>query len=285
MWAYLLNPWALWQYLHNMMSSVITACFVVSAVAAFYLLVKRHHEAAERMLRVGVVVGLIASILIIFPTGDQSGKMVARHQPGALAAMEGKFETSSDADLVLIGQPDTKNKKLDNPVAIPKVLSLLIYGTFGGEVKGMNDFPADQLPDSVELLYFSYHIMAGLGTFFILLMAWSVIQLKRGRLFGSRALLWILMLAFPFPYIATTMGWLTAELGRQPWTIYGLQRTVHGISPLVSGGSVAFSALGFMGIFLVMGVLFLYLVWRQIAKGPSDADLTHATQPALGLEA
>ncbi len=269
MWGYLLNPWAGWQYLHNMMSSVIVASFVMCAVGAFYLLSGKHKEVAERSLRVAVVTGLIASVLIIFPTGDQSGKMVAQFQPAALAAMEGKFKTSERADLVLIGQPDMVNQKLDNPVAIPSVLSFLAYGSFGNEVAGMDSFQKNQLPDNVELLYFAYHIMAGLGTLFILLMIWSLIQLKRGVLFQSRGTLWFLMLAFPFPYIATTMGWCTAELGRQPWLIYGLERTEHGSSPTVSGGAVAFSSLGFMGIYLVMGMLFLYLVLKFIAAGPS----------------
>ena len=272
MWAYLLNPWGIWQYLHTMMSTVITASFVVCAVSALYLLTNRHQEVAERCLKVAVLVGLVASILVIFPTGDASGKLVAKHQPAALAAMEAKFETSDRADLALIGQPDIKARKLDNPLVVPQILSYLAYGSFGEKVKGLNDFRTDEVPDNIELLYFAYHIMAGLGTMFIALLGWSAIQMFRGKLMSSRPLLWILMLAFPFPYIATTMGWLTAELGRQPWTVYGLQRTSHAASPLVTGGSVTFSVLGFMGIFLVMGVLFLYLVLKQIALGPSSAD-------------
>ena len=134
----------------------------------------------------------------------------------------------------------------------------------------MNDFPQDQLPDNPELLYYGYHIMVGLGTLFIVLMATAFIKLLRGSLFKSRALLWILMLALPFPFIATTMGWMTAELGRQPWTVYGLQRTAHASSPTVTAGQVAFSSLGFMGLYLIMGVLFLYLISKQIARGPEE---------------
>lgn len=282
MWGYLLNPWAGWQYFHNMMSSVITACFAVCAVSAFYLLSEKHKEVAERCLRVAVVTGIIACILIIFPTGDQSGKMVAANQPAALAAMEGKFESSQNADLVLIGQPDVVNRRLDNPLVVPKVLSYLAYGSFGGEVKGLDDFPKDQVPDNIELIYFSYHIMAGLGTLFILIMAWSALNLRGGKLFRARGNLWVLMLAFPFPYIATTMGWVTAEIGRQPWVVYGLERTADASSPTVSAGSVAFSALGFMGIFLIMGLLFLYLVWKFISIGP---DVVGAGVKGLNEEA
>jgi cytochrome d ubiquinol oxidase subunit I len=272
MWGYLLNPWAIWQYLHNMTAAVITGSFVVCAVGAFYLLSDKHRQIAQKFMTVAVVTGLVSCIVIIFPTGDQHGKMMAKYQPSALAAMEGKFETSDKAELAIIGQPDVKNHRLDNPIYVPYMLSYLAYGSFGAEVKGMNDMPQDQLPDNIELLYYAYHIMVGLGTIFILVMLASAIKLWRKTLFVSKPLLWILMLAFPFPYIATTFGWMTAEMGRQPWVVFGLQRTRAASSPLVSGGSVAFSSLGFMGIYTVMGILFLYLINKQIARGPSVFD-------------
>jgi cytochrome d ubiquinol oxidase subunit I len=171
--------------------------------------------------------------------------------------------------MALIGQPDVKRRQLENPIYVPGVLSFLAYGTFGATVQGLNDFPKDQWPDNVELLYYAYHIMVGLGTIFIVLMAVAAFLEWRGKLQASRPLLWLLMLAFPFPYIATTFGWLSAELGRQPWLVYGLQRTIHGTSDQVSGGNVAFSTLGFMGLYLVIGVLFLYLVMREVGRGPT----------------
>jgi cytochrome d ubiquinol oxidase subunit I len=185
--------------------------------------------------------------------------------------MEGKFETGDNAEMAIIGQPDVVNRQLHNPIIVPSVLSYLAYGSFGAEVKGMNDFPQDQLPDNIELLYYAYHIMVGLGTIFILVAVVSALKLVRGTLYDSRWLLWILMFTFPFPFIATTMGWMTAELGRQPWLVYGLQRTIHGTSPTVSSGEVAFSSLGFMGLYFVLGVLFLYLVSKQIGKGPGGS--------------
>lgn len=274
MWGYLLNPWAIWQYLHNMTSAVIVGSFVVIAVGAYYRLSNLHTDAARTFLKVGVTTGLVACIVILFPTGDQHGKMMAQYQPAALAAMEGKFETSDKAELAIIGQPDVANRRLDNPIIVPYALSYLAYGSFGAEVKGMNDIPKEELPDNIELLYFSYHIMVGLGTIFILLMLTSAIKLWRGTIFESKWLLWILMLAFPLPYIATTMGWMTAELGRQPWVVYGLLRTSQATSPKVSGGDVTFSSLGFMGLYLVMGVLFLYLISKQVAKGPAAQEGT-----------
>ena len=157
------------------------------------------------------------------------------------------------------------------------MLSFLAYGSFGARVTGLNDIPLDQQPDNVPLLYFSYHIMAGLGTILILVMGGAAFLLWRGTLMESRPMLWILMLAFPFPYIATTAGWLTAELGRQPWSVYGLMRTEHATSPLVSSGNVAFTTLGFMGMYLAMGIVFLYLVGKVVSRGPVPAAVPHST--------
>ncbi|MBS1708053.1 MAG: cytochrome ubiquinol oxidase subunit I [Armatimonadetes bacterium] len=276
--AFVFNPWALVQYPHNMVSSVITACFVVMAVSALYLIQGKHVEMARQSMRTAIIVGVVSCVLIIFPTGDQQSKIVAAKQPAALAAMEGQFSSQGNADIVLIGQPDVKAKKLDNPLRVPGVLSYLIYGHQQAVVKGMDEFPPDQLPDNIEFLYFCYHVMAGLGTVMLLLMGISTVALQRKKLEGSKPLLWILMFAFPFPYIATTMGWLTAELGRQPWTVYGLLRTVHSASPSVSGGNVVFTMLGFLGMYLMIGLLFLYLVYKIVSKGPDP--LPAATEAA-----
>ncbi|HET9157471.1 MAG TPA: cytochrome ubiquinol oxidase subunit I [Myxococcaceae bacterium] len=267
-WAFVLNPWAIWQYLHNMTASVVTASFVVAAVGAFWSLSGRHAQHASLALRTGVVAGLVASCLMVFPTGDRHGKLLAEKQPATLAAMEGLFQSQAGAELAILGQPNVQQRKLENPVVVPGMLSFLVYGSFGSTVTGLDRIPHDQWPDNIELLYYSYHVMAGLGTLFIALMALSAFQLWRGRLEKTRPLLWALMLAMPFPYIATTAGWMTAELGRQPWLVYGLMRTADGTSPRVSAGNTLFTLIGFSGLYLVMGILFLYLVGRDIAHGP-----------------
>jgi cytochrome d ubiquinol oxidase subunit I len=253
-----------------MSAAVVTGTFVMAAVGAYWTLLGVHERHARACLRVGVVVGLIASVTQLFPTGDRVGKLVAEYQRPALAAMEGKFASSSRADLAIIGQPNVEAHELENPVEVPAVLSFLAYGSFGATVHGLDDIPRDEWPDNVELLYFAYHIMVGLGTLLILAMIIAAALLWRGRLFESRPMLWALMLAFPFPYIATTAGWLTAELGRQPWVVYGLMRTANASSPRLSGGNVAFSTLGFMGLYLVLGILFLFLIARIVAKGPEE---------------
>ena len=232
-------------------------------------------------LRAGTVVGLIASLLVAFPTGDQQAKMVGNHQPVTLAAMEGRFVGGPMAGVAVIGQPNVAAQRLDNPIEIPGALSFLAYGHFGSNVHGLDDYPKESWPDNIELLYYAFHLMITLGTIFIALMAFAGFQNLRGRLESSRGLLWVLMLAFPFPYIANTLGWMTAELGRQPWLVYGLFRTSDGYSKVVSSGDTVFTLIGFVGLYFVLGVLFLGLVGREISRGPGDALPTgHGEEPS-----
>ncbi|MGO8971388.1 MAG: cytochrome ubiquinol oxidase subunit I [Myxococcaceae bacterium] len=269
-WAFVLNPWARWQYAHNMTASVVTASFVVCGISAFWLLMGLYRETAARCLRVGVIAAAISCVLQLFPTGDSQGKLVADHQPVALAAMEGVFTSGPGAKLALIGQPDVRRGRLENPIEVPGLLSFLAYGSFGSTVLGLNDVPHELWPDNMELTYYCYHVMVGLGTLFILLGLLSLLRLIQGKLFTSRWLLWVWMLAIPFPYIANTAGWMTAELGRQPWAIHGLLRTALASSPRVGAGDAIFTFIGFCGLYLVVGLLFLYLVGREIAHGPSE---------------
>jgi len=267
-WTFVLNPWAIAAYLHTMTAAVVTASFVVAAVGAYYALTGVHLDAARRFLKVGVTAGLISSVLVAFPTGDRHAKLVARHQPAALAAMEGRFESGPMAGITLIGQPNVAERKLDNPIEVPGILSFLAFGTFHSGVAGLDAFPESDWPDNIELLYYAFHVMAGLGTLFIGVLALAVLLQWRGRLATWRPLLWVLMLAFPFPFIANTAGWMTAELGRQPWLIYGLFKTSDGISHVVSAGNVVFTLIGLCGLYFVLGLLYLFLVGREIAHGP-----------------
>lgn len=272
-WALLLNPWLLWMFLHNMIGTVVTASFVMAGVGAFYLLVRKHEEYARTFVRLGVIAGCAASILMLFPTGDGQGKNVAHHQPAALAAMEGLFETTHGAPLAIMGQPDTEKRQLDNPALIPRFLSFLTYQRWEAEVKGLDAFPKENWPDNIPLLYYSYHIMAGLGTIFIAAMVLAAWKLRKGRLYESRPYLWVLMLLMPFPFIANTAGWMTAELGRQPWLIYGVMRTSTGASMQVSSGNTLFTLLGFMGMYTLLSILFLFLTYRELDHGPEPAEV------------
>ena len=274
-WQLLLNPWGLLQYAHNMTGAVVTGSFVMAATGAFYLLEGQFEDYGRIFLKVAVITGVIASILIIFPTGDLQGKFVAHNQPAAIAGMEGLFHSEAGAGLVLMGQPNEETGQIDNPIVVNDALSFLIYGTTKAEVKGLDQFPQDQRPTALPLLFYAYHIMAGLGTWFVLLMIVSAFLLWRKRLFTARWALWALLLSFPLPYIANTAGWLTAELGRQPWLIYGLMRTSEGYSSTVSASNGLFTLLGFMGLYLLLGMLFTVLIYREISKGPEPKATDH----------
>ena len=281
-WEFITNPWALVQYSHVMTGSCVTAAFVVSGVGAFYLLADRHQEHARAFLKVGVPAGIIATVLAAFPTGDSQARMVAEHQPTSFAAFEGLFETVEEGTpLVLVGQPDMERLELDNPVVVPKMLSFLTHHRWDAEVRGLKSFDRSEWPDNIPLLYYAYHIMVGLGTLLLAVMALSALMLWRGKLYRSPFNLWLLALAIPFPYIANTTGWMTAELGRQPWLIHGLMRTADGYSDNVSGGNVLFTLLGFMGLYALFSLLFVFLVMKVLEKGP-ERGASPKGEPAAG---
>jgi cytochrome d ubiquinol oxidase subunit I len=284
-WALLGNPWAWLQYAHNMSGAVITGAFVMSAVGALYLLQRRQEEFGRIFLKVGVLAGIVSCVAQIFPTGDLHGRYMAKYQPAAVAGMEGLFVSQKGAPIVLMGQPDVEGQKIDNPLAVNKVLSFLIYGTTRAEVQGLDQIPRDQWPAALPLLFYSYHIMAGLGTYFVAIMGMAGILLWRRKLFTARWLLWPMMLSFPLPYIANTAGWMTAELGRQPWLVYGLIRTSEGSSRHVGAGTSLFSLLGFLGMYTVLSILWIVLLYDFIQKGPSPlSNSSHGESITAGLE-
>ena len=240
------NPWLFPSYLHNQAASLVTSSFVVAAIGAFYLLNNKHSEFGKLFVKTGV-----------------------KYQPVTFAAMEGIFETEEGgSEIVLIGQPNIQEQKLDNKIAVPNILSFLTYNRFDAEIKGLNEFNKEDYPTNIPGLYYAYHIMVGLGTIFIGLMLIASVQLYRKKLYKTKWILWSLMLMLPLPYIANTTGWYTAELGRQAWLVYNLLRTSAGASPTVSSGNTLFTLLGFIGLYLLLGMLFLLLAGKIINKGP-----------------
>jgi cytochrome d ubiquinol oxidase subunit I len=265
------NPWLLPAFLHNQMASIVTSSFVVASIGAFYILRNKNIEYGQLFLKTGVVFGLVSSILVAVPTGDWNAKNVAKFQPAAFASMEGIFETEeAGAEIVLIGQPDMVQKKLDNKIAVPNILSFLTYQDWDRQIPGMDQFKEEELPDNIPALYYSYHIMVGLGTIFIAIMGVAIFFLWRKKLFLMKPLLWIIMFIVPFPYIANLTGWYVAELGRQPYLVYGLLKTSDGMSPTVSSGNTLFTLLGFVALYMLLGLLFLVLVGKTIHQGPTS---------------
>jgi cytochrome bd ubiquinol oxidase subunit I len=267
--ALVTNPWAFWQYAHTMSGAVVTGAVAMAGVGAFYVLSGRAAEHGRLFLKIGVIAACVCSLLQLFPTGDRQGRMITAYQPTTLAAMEAVFTTEPGGPLVLIGQPNMRDRDLDNPIFVPHALSFLTYQHWNATVQGLDAFPPETWPDNIPLLYYAYHIMVGLGTIMIAVLLLAAFLLWRGALARSRWMLWLLMLLVPFPYIANTAGWMTAEIGRQPWLVYGLMRTSQGFSPEVSAGNGLFTLLGFMGMYTVLTILFLFLVRREIEHGPA----------------
>jgi cytochrome d ubiquinol oxidase subunit I len=276
----LLNPWALLQYAHNMLGALVTGAFAVAGTGAYYLLEGKFLPEARAFLRVGVLCGVLATAVLIYPSGDLHGRYMAQHQPVTVAAMEGLFRTETGAPIVIIGQPDEEHQTIDNPVMANRVLSFLIYGTPTAQVKGLNEFPKSDWPSNIPLLFYSYHIMAGLGTIFVAVMAAAAFLLWYERLYSSKWMLWLLLLTSPLPYVANTAGWLTAELGRQPWVVYGLMRTSNGYSHSVNAGNALFTLMGFAGLYAALIILFVVLVQKVLARGPVDEPVQEITSGA-----
>jgi cytochrome d ubiquinol oxidase subunit I len=279
-WGLLTNPWLGWQYAHNMSGAAISGAFMLAAGGALYLLLGRHREFGRICLTVGLVGALIFSTLQIFPTGDRQARQLARYQPAGFAAAEGLFKTAKGAPLSIIGNPDTTTRKLDSSIELPHFLSFLTSRRWNATLTGLDAIPTKRWPSSVPLVYYAYHIMVGLGTILLLLALAGVVMLRRGRLFRSKAMLWAIMLAFPFTYVANLAGWTVAETGRQPWVVYGLQLTSAGASPekSVPAGTGIFTLLGFAGLYLLVGLLYVLLQARIVARGPVEVGSPDAAR-------
>ncbi len=278
-WALLGNPFLWWQYAHVINGAILTAAIVMGSIGAYYLLAGKHLAFGQLSVALGVGVGAVFAVTQLFPTGDLDSRNVSTYQPVKLATMEGLFQTQHGAPLAIIGMPDTTHRRLLDPIMVPDVLSFLAYGNFRAEVQGLEAYREDLWPP-VQLTYYAYHIMVGLGTIFIAVLSGGVLLWWRGALFTSRWFLWLLLLLLPFPYIANEAGWVVTEVGRQPWLVYGLLRTAEGGSPTVVAGETIFTLLGFAGMYALIGALALYLGLRIIAAGPDEHPASAAVGPA-----
>lgn len=267
--AVLLSPFAWWQFLHALTGAVLAGAFVMTGVGAYYLLARRLESYGRLFVRTGIGIAFVCSVLAVFPTGDVNGDDVTKYQPAKLAAMEGLFQSAVGAPLAIIGMPDSKTQQLIDPVAVPGLLSFLAYGNTRANVKGISSYAPDDRPP-VEVTYYAYHIMVGLGTVFVSLSALAFVLSLLRILERNRWLLWLLMLAMPFPYIANEAGWVTSEVGRQPWIVYGVMRTAQGASSNVAATETIFTIAGFVGMYFLLGLLFMLLVLREIATGPQS---------------
>jgi len=264
------NPSTVIRYLHTMDAALITGAFFVAGISAYLVLKKKEVELAKRAMKIAVIFGLIASLLELTPLGDTHAKQVARTQPEKFASIEGLAQTQSNAPLILFGIPNSDTRKLEMKIEIPGLLSWLVHGDANVPVKGFNEFTPGNLPPFV-FTFVSFHTMVAIGIFFILVMAMSFIQMYRSKLWDNKWLLKIMLWSIPLPLAACQLGWITAEVGRQPWIVYGLLRTSEAYSASVTAEEIMFSIILFGLIYLLLGILYIYILVREVKHGPQSA--------------
>ena len=243
---------------------------MVVSVSAWYLLKGKHFEFAKRSMQIGLLVALVASIIQL-DTGHDSAVGVSQNQPAKLAAFEAHYQTGP-APLYLFGWVNEEGQGVRFGVAIPKLLSYLVYEDWQKPVRGLNEFPpADRPP--VNVVFQTYHAMVIIGMGLIALALLSVLQWVRGKLFTQRGLLWILVFSVLGPQLANQLGWASAEIGRQPWIVYGLLRTSDALSKVVNGGAIITSLVLFSLVYALLFAVFIFLLNHKIQHGPDEADL------------
>jgi len=281
-WAMVFNPSSLDRLSHTVVGAWQAGAWLMVSVGAWYLRRRRHREFALASVKVGLALAAVAALLSLV-SGHESARGVAVNQPAKLAAFEGLWQTTPHAPLHVVGWVDAARERTHGP-EVSGLLSWLAYGDTGHAVTGLDDIPrADRPP--VNFTFQLFHVMVAVGCALIVLAAWAAIALWRGRLEDSRLLLWLLTLSVLGPQLANQAGWWAAEVGRQPWIVYGLLRTFQGLSPVVSAGQVATSIVMFTLVYLLLFAVFVFLLNDKIRHGPDDGDLQPAGKWALGFKA
>jgi cytochrome bd ubiquinol oxidase subunit I len=266
-WDAVFNPSTVVRYLHTVDASLIAGAFLMAGIAASLLLRGKDVEAAKKSLAIAIVFGVITSVLEVMPSGHEHARQVARTQPEKFAAIEGLYTSQTGAPIVLFAYPVDRPPQLKAPIEIPGLLSWMAFGDVKAPIRGLNEFPPNEIPP-LWLTFVSFHNMVLLGMFFIAVMAWGAYKLRRGTLWTSQRYLKLLVWSIPLPVIACQLGWIAAEVGRQPWIVYRLLRTDQAASVVVSGGELIFSIILFGIIYLFLGILYVYLLVKKIKHGP-----------------
>jgi cytochrome d ubiquinol oxidase subunit I len=266
-WAMVFNPSSVERLSHVWIGALLAGAFFVLSVNAYYIVKKKHIEIAQKGFKIALIVAIAASYMQLF-TGHKSADGVAKNQPAKLAALEGHFKASGPADMYLLGYVDKKNQETYG-LKIPGGLSFLLYQNTSQHVTGLQSFPEKDRPSQLNAIFQFYHIMVAIGMLLIALSTWAAFQWYRGRLFDSKWLLLSFIWAGILPQIANQVGWFAAEMGRQPWVVYGLLRTSDAFSKSVHANQVLFSIILFGLVYLTLFILFIYLLNKKIIHGPS----------------
>ncbi|MCB9266325.1 MAG: cytochrome ubiquinol oxidase subunit I [Lewinellaceae bacterium] len=269
-WAMVFNPSSVDRLLHVWIGAFLAGAFLVLSVHAFYLLKGRHVELSKKAFRIALSVATVFALAQLF-TGHHSAEGVAVNQPAKLAALEGHFDSLAVADAYVFGWVDKKNQQVTG-LSVPGGLTYLLHYDLNTPVRGLNSFPEDERPTALNAIFQFYHLMVAFGMAMIALTLFASFQWWRGKLFEKRWLLWAFVLAVLLPNIANQAGWFAAEMGRQPWVVYGLLRTSDALSAAVTANQVVFSLILFALIYTLLFALFLYLLNKKIQVGPESEE-------------
>lgn len=270
-WAMVFNPSSVDRLTHVWIGAFLAGAFLVISVHAYYLLKNRHVEVSKKAFKIALIIATVASLSQLF-TGHRSADGVAVNQPAKLAAMEGHYDSLAAADMYFFGWVDKENEKVTG-VGIPGGLSFLLHQNFEEPVTGLNAFPENERPTAINAIFQFYHIMVAIGMILIALTLYGSFEVWRGKLFEKKWLLKAFVVSVFLPQIANQVGWFAAEMGRQPWVVYGLLRTSDALSKVVTANQVMFSIILFSIIYILLFALFIYMMNKKIQHGPDESDL------------
>lgn len=271
-WAMVFNPSSVDRVIHVWQGAFLAGTFLVLSVHAYYLLKGRYVEISKKAFKISLAVATVFSLTQLL-SGHSSADGVAVNQPAKLAAMEGHYEKSAPADLYLFGWVDNENQEVTG-IGLPGGLSFLVHQDFDATITGLNAFPENERPGQVNAVFQFYHIMISIGMFLIGLTLYASYLWWRGRLFDKKWLLKIFAFSVLLPQIANQVGWFAAEMGRQPWIVYGHLRTDEGFSQEVSSNQILFSLILFLVVYTILFLLFIYSVNKKIKQGPYNEAMS-----------
>ena len=279
-WAMVFNPSSMDRLIHVWLGAFLSGAFLILSVHAYYLLKGRYVKISKMAFKITLVAATVFSLAQLL-AGHRSADGVGENQPAKLAALEGHFEANAPADMYLFGWVDKESQEVTG-VNIPGGLSFLVKQDFKAPVTGLNAFPEDERPSQINAVFQFYHIMIAIGMFLIFITLYASFQWWRGKLFDKRWLLWVFVFTALLPQIANQVGWFAAEMGRQPWVVYGLLRTSEAFSQAVSANQIVFSLVLFLLVYSLLFVLFVYLLNKKIKHGPyeeeDDSDRPHTRE-------
>lgn len=267
-WAMVFNPSSVERIWHVWLGAFLAGVFLILSVHAYYILKGRYVSISKKAFKITLIIATITSLAQLV-AGHASAEVVAEHQPAKLAALEGHYDENTAADMYLLGWVDQENQEVTG-LAIPGGLSFLLDQDFEAPVTGLNAFPADERPSQVNAVFQFYHLMVAIGMFLIALTLYASFLLWKKKLFTKKWLLWVFVFTALLPQIANQVGWFSAEMGRQPWVVYGLLRTNEAFSQAVTANQVLFSLILFFAVYALLFLLFVYLLNKKIKHGPYE---------------